>query len=351
MHPSRCLAAMALGIGLGAPALAQEAKPTASVSGLVFADFTAPTPSGATSFHLTRGYLSGKVAIDPTWSGALTLDLAPESWVSTLTSTSAGGVVTSVSPTTQSEPTNMLLKMAYLQAEGLYPGSKVQFGLISLPWTDYEYGFSGLRLIGSAPIAGGLAKGKVYVQSWDRGLKLIGSHGAVGYAFAAFNGEGFRADETDGQKSYMGRVTVSPVPGLELTALGSRHNARGVTRQDRAALFLGYAAGGLRVAVEGTRAWDQGASTTPVTTGQIVSVLGIVGLAIPGLPHPELVLKADQFDPSLATSGDDRLETTVGLGLTPARGVRFILDNQNVTYAAGGPSPTHVIALHSSLSF
>jgi len=352
MRTPLSLLALALSVGLCAPALAEEQKPVASVSGLIFADYTVPTPSGPQSFNLTRGYLNGKVKFNDTWSGNLTLDLAPETWVSKVTSTSAGGVVTGVTATTQTEPANMILKMAYLQADGLYPGSTVQFGMVSLPWTDYEYGFSGLRLVGSAPIAGGLAKGTAYVQSWDKGLKLVGNHGALGYAFAVFNGEGFRAAETDGQKSYQARVTVSPLKGLELTALGNRHNASGIAQQDRAALFMGYSTNGLKLGVEGTRMWDQGASTAPVTTGQILSALGIFGLAIPGLPAPELILRADSIDASVDTPNNDRMETLVGLGITPVKGIRLVLDNQNITFnTASGTTNTNVVALHTSLNF
>lgn len=346
------LALLALSIGLQAPALAQEAKPVASVSGTIFADYSVPTPTGPQGFNLTRSYLNGKVRFNEAWSGNITLDLAPETWVSRVTSTSAGGVVTGVTTTTQTEPANMLLKMAYLQADGLYPGSTLQFGMVSLPWTDYEYGFSGLRMLGSAPIAGGLARGTAYVQSWDKGLKLIGNHGAFGYAAAIFNGEGFRANETDGQKSYQARVTVSPLQGLELTALGSRHNASGIAQQERAGAFMGYSTGGLKLGVGGTRMWDQGAATAPVSTGQILSALGIFGLAIPGLPSPELIVRADSIDGTLGADGGDRLETLVGFGLTPIKGVRVVLDNQNVTFNTGtGTTNTNVVALHASLTF
>lgn len=344
--------ALALSLGLCAPALAAEPKPIASVSGQIFADYSAPTPSGPQAFNVTRSYLTGKVKFNDTWSGSLTLDLAPETWVSRVTSTSALGVVTSVTPTTQNEPANMLLKMAYLQADGLYPGSTVQLGMVSLPWTDYEYGFSGLRLVGSAPIAGGLAKGTAYVQSWDRGLKLIGNHGVVSYAFAGFNGEGFRATETDGQKSFQGRFTLSPLSGLELTALGSRHNATGLAQQDRGSVFMGYTYDGLKFGVQGTRMWDQATSAAPVTTGQILSALGIFGLAIPGLPSPELILRADSIDASVDSANNDRLETLVGLGFTPVKGVRMVLDNQNITFnAAAGTTNTNVVALHTSVIF
>lgn len=352
MRHSGILALLAVTVGLSSPALAQEAKPVASVSGTVFADYSVPTPAGAQAFNLTRSYLNGKVRFNDTWSGNLTLDLASETWVTRVTPTTVGGVVTGVTTTSQTEPANMLLKMAYLQADGLYPGSTLQLGMVSLPWTDYEYAFTGLRLVGSAPIAGGLAKGTAFVQSWDKGLKLMGNHGVVSYAAAVFNGEGFRANETDGQKSFQGRFTVFPIPGLELTALGNRHNATGIARQDRAGLFMGYGTGGLKLGVGGTRMWDQGASSAPVTTGQILTALGIFGLAVPGLPSPELILRADSIDASLDAPDNDRLETLVGFGITPVKGVRLILDNQNITFnTAAGTTNTNVVALHTALSF
>lgn len=352
MKAPHLLAFLAVTIGIQAPALAQEAKPIASVSGTIFADYSVPTPSGPQAFNLTRSYLNGKVRFNDYWSGNITLDLASETWVSRVTSTTADGVVTGVTPTTQTEPHNMLLKMAYLQADGLYPGSTLQLGMISLPWTDYEYGFTGLRMLGSAPIVGGIAKGTAYVQSWDKGLKLNGNHGLIGYSLAAFNGEGFRANETDGQKSYQARVTLFPLQGLELTALGNRHNATGITQQDRAGVFVGYRAGGLKLGLGGTRMWDQGAATAPVTTGQILTAVGILGLAIPGLPSPELILRADSIDASVSSTGNDRLETIVGFGVTPVKGVRLVLDNQNITYnTAAGTTNTNVVALHTALSF
>lgn len=310
----------ALLLALAAPALA---VPSGSVSGTLFTEATVPLTAGNPAFNVTRSYLTARLRSDATWSGHLTLN----AYASPLA--------------TPAEASDTLLQMAYLQGENLYPGGTFQLGLVALPWTEYEYGFYGYRMLGSVPIAGGLARGTGFVRSWDRALKLTGTHGWLGYSLAAFNGPGFRLGENNADKGVQGRLTLSPLAGLELTALG-QYGDPGTQDGHRAGAFIGYRTDGIKVAMQGTWTWDQ------AIQGRLLCAYWIVGLPIPALPPMELVLRGDQIDPDLASTGDERAEAIAGLSFRPTRELTLTLDHQTIVRAT---TTTQQVALHTALSF
>lgn len=323
------LLAPALMVACATPALA---VPSGSVSGTLYTDVTAPLTGAPMSFNVTRTYLTGRLRADATWSGQITLNAYPSTFVSGLTGTT---------PTLVTEAHEEFLQLAYLQGENLYPGGTFQLGLVALPWTEYEYGFWGYRMLGPVPIAGGLARGTGFVQSWDKAVKLTGQHGWVSYGAAAFNGEGYRRTETTNQKGYQGRVTLHPLSGLELTALG-QYGDPTTADGHRASAFIGYRTEPIKVAMQGTWTWDG------AVPGRLLGAYWIVGLPIPGLPPLELVLRGDQIDPHLGITGDERLETIAGLSLKPTREVTLTLDHQSINRSSGS---SQQVALHTALSF
>ncbi|HEY9899716.1 MAG TPA: hypothetical protein V6D00_11090 [Pantanalinema sp.] len=327
-----CLALFTALIPLWAPAA--EAKPEASVSGVVFADYSAPTSGQLAGFNLTRAFLTGKVRIDNVWSGVITLNPYAEPL-----------------PSGSTEPHDVLLQNAYLQADGLYPGGSLQLGMVTLPWTEYEYGFWGYRMLGTVPLAGGIGKGQTYVGTWDKGLKALGSNGPLDYALAVYNGEGFRSGETDGFKSAQGRVSLVAPFGMELTALGERSRTAAKFVSDRASVLLGFRSDTFRCALQGTRLWDQASETSPFGMGHVLSAYEVAALPIPGVPGVELLLRGDYIEPSEITAGDERLEAIAGLSFKPAKGVTLVLDNQNITRYGATTTNANVVALHTSLAF
>lgn len=362
MTKSSLLLAAAIAVGTATPALAQT--PSTSVSGLIFADYRMPTPSGAGSFNLMRAYLTGKARLDATWAGQVTVNAYSDTWVRTVSSTTGpvlvppgvgGTAVTSVTSTTQTEPHTELLQMAFIQGDNLlYQGSMMQLGMVWMPWSETEYSYWDYRMLSVVPMEGGVARysfggtNPSYIQIWDKALKWKGNHGWLRYNLAFANGEGFRATETDGRKSLEGSVTLSPLAGLDLSLLGRRGNLSTADQADRASVILGYSTPGFRVAVQGSRMMDAPLGGA-VTNGQILSAFGTVPLAFTGQPL-ELVLRADTVDPNVDATGDDRLETIAGIAYRPLGGnLAFVLDNQNVNYASGVNN--NQVALHTRLAF
>jgi len=364
MTKSSLLLASLIAMGTASPALAQAA-PTTSVGGLVYSDYRMPTPSGPQSFNVRRAFLTGRVRLDPTWSGQVTVNAYPETWASGVTTTTglfatpAPGVpataVTSVTATTRTEPHAELLQMAFLQGDNLlYGGTTMQFGMVWMPWSETEYTYWDYRMLSTVPIEGGVANYSfgestpAYIQIWDKALKWKGNHGWLRYDLAFANGEGFNANETDGRKSFEGSVTLSPLAGLDFTFLGRRGNLSTADQADRGSMLVGFTTLGFRVAVQGTRMMDAPLGGT-TTNGQILSAFGAVPLTFTGQPL-ELVLRADSIDPNVDLGGDDRLESIVGLAYRPLGGnLTFVLDNQNVSHASGANS--NQLALHTRVAF
>ncbi|HEY9854264.1 MAG TPA: hypothetical protein V6D05_00915 [Stenomitos sp.] len=364
MTKSSLLLASLIAMGTASPALAQAA-PTTSVGGLVYSDYRMPTPSGPQSFNVRRAFLTGRVRLDPTWSGQVTVNPYAETWASGVTTTTGvfttpppgapATAVTSVTATTRTEPFSELLQMAFVQGDNLlYGGSMMQLGMVWMPWSETEYTYWDYRMLSTVPIEGGVANYSfgeatpAYISIYDQGLKWKGNHGWLRYNLAFANGEGFRATETDGRKSLEGSVTLSPITGLDFALLGRRGNLSTMEQADRASLIVGYTTLGFRVAVQATRMLDAPLGGT-TTNGQILSAFGTLPLTFTGQPL-ELVLRADSIDPNVDLGGDDRVESILGLAYRPLGGnVTFVLDNQNVSHADG--SNSNQLALHTRLAF
>lgn len=346
---SLALALASAGTMVAAPAFAQASEtkfPSSSVSAQIFTDYSVPTPSGPQAFNITRAFLTGKYRFNQMWSGTLTVTPFPQSYVTGVTNGTAA---------TGTEAHDVVLQHAFIQADGIYPGGSFQLGMLNHPWTDYEFSHWGLRLLGPTPIAGGLGTGAnknpPLIAPYDKGLRLNGDHGLVHYSLAVINGEGFRSSEISGQKTYTGRLTLVPVDGVDVTLLGQIGNPSGAQQSDRLGFLLGYKVPAFRTAVEGIRLYDT-TSKGVATTGQILTAYGAVRMPAP-VPMPvELFVRGDHVDANIDQANDDRLESVVGISVTPVKGVVFALNNQNINKnTAKGTVNSNVIGLHSMLKF
>jgi hypothetical protein len=176
----------------------------------------------------------------------------------------------------------------------------------------------------------------------------------VGYAFAVMNGEDNRHLETDGQKSYQARLTVDPLPGLELTGMVSRHNAATGTAT-REFLLASYKQPWYRVALQGILTQDTSLAASAVD-GKILG--GWLVVPIPGLPIPtDGVLRADYVtgdSKSMDAGKGYRWETIAGICVTPVKGVRLMLNNQNLDFhdgAGGFVANEDIVSLNTELTF
>lgn len=336
------LAAFAVISGLlfAAPVAAQ---PQTSVSGLLYTDFSAPTDGRAASFNVTRAFLTGKARLNDIWSAAITYNAAPLLLISSVNQ----GV-----GTTRTEPYDALLQSAYIQASGLAPNLTLQMGMVTNPWFELESGFWGYRMLGFQyfPIFNG-----GYIPAFDLGLKATGTFGPLGYMAQVDNGAGFRSGENNGKKAYTAGLSIDPLPGMTLAAMGYRGDNPSLAQADRYAVFAGYRTPNFRVAAEATRMATQPTNGSAVN-GQILSAFTVLGLPLPALPSPELLARVDVIDGDLSgapVAGQaETLQGLVGFSLKPAPGVTLVLSDQVAQETSAGVTTTrNTVALHTQVAF
>lgn len=336
-------------------ALPAMADPVASVGGTFFSDYSVTTGATTkTSFSVKRAFLTGKVKMNETFSGQITLNPYADTVFDSYTASSGAF-------TTKSEPFVGLLQLAFLQADGICAGNSTQIGLVQNPWFDAEAAAWGYRMLGSFPLfkykpAGGTG---YYAEAWDLGVKSFGSAGPVKYGFMVSNGEGYRAPEAAvTEKSLTGVLTyVTPLEGLELSAMG-HSNVMGWTGP--AASGPAYRFGGMavykhalgRVGFEGTYTQDKISTGTAV--GNVLT--GFAVIPLPEIMFPwELVFRADMTDDDTTTTARDKADYIAGVAFKPTKGVTIVLDAQNTTAnsatVGGGATNTNLVALHTQLAF
>ena len=330
--------------------------PSCRVGGQIFSNFHLPTsrfePEG---FDLTRARIYANGVFNQTWSGRVVLNTRA------LTLLGAAGKVVTLSH-------DALLKMAYLQAQGLLPGSRIQMGMIVSPWFEYESSAWGYRMLGLVPSAGGFTAtpGPSLVPFYDLGLSLAGNEDLFdvpsffGYALAVTNGEGNTATETDGQLDYEGRLTLQPVPGLEFTGIAHKGNPGGAGPAfERYAGLVLIRGGWGRLAAEGNWSHDDGPGG--IGDGRILGAWAVIHLPFFPLPT-QLVLRGDRIDGGptpagaidLAPADGFRYETIAGIAFRPVRQITLMLDNENADWHRVDGSAyrnTDQVALNTQVTF
>lgn len=331
---------------LAMPALAE---PKLSVGGQIFTDYSFPLDTNGNSkqsFNVNRAMLAGKVKFDDQFSGNVTYNVASLKYL---------GAVGATATSTEASMANLTL--AYLQHEGVIPGATMQLGLVATPWAEYEVGTWGYRMLGVMPTFGGIASavtgakvsGTSYVPVYDKGLKLSGKYlgGMVTCGLGMFNGESYRAVETDGQKSYQGRLSLAPIEGLDLTILGHKGNLNATAQADAYSGALTYSTMGAKISGQYTM-------TATVAAGSNVNGTVMTGFAIvPTFVLPvDVVLRGDLITPDANKSTTNRMEATLGLSYKPTAGVVVVLDDQIVNNTVSGTALAYnVVALHTAVTF
>ncbi|HEY9721484.1 MAG TPA: hypothetical protein V6D47_05695, partial [Oscillatoriaceae cyanobacterium] len=307
------------------------------LGGELFTNYAAPTTGFALpGFAVTRARIFADVRYNDTWSGAII--------------TNVSGLTYDSKTKTTTQPNVLDLERAFVQAENLLPNTRLQMGMIETPWFEYEAVAWGYRMLGLLPDAGGLSpdrRGPSIVTFYDYGLGLTGHVPAlnnpnlVSYSLAVLNGEGYNHVKSAADMSYEGRLTLSPLPGLELTGMVHRaHPTADIAPVNREAALAVYHLGGAKVAFEGNWVQDQTSASSPETNGNILGAWVIVPIPAP-LPT-ELILRGDRITGNQTTLDANqgfRYETIAGLAVTPVKGVRFVLDNQNIDYHNADGTP------------
>jgi hypothetical protein len=325
--------------------LATAATQALELSGLVFTDYRVPSwgPAGLVqSFNVTRSMLTARARLDDVWSGVVQYNAYPLSF--------AGGAGATVAR----EAHVGELQLAYVQAAAAELGLTAQLGMIAAPWHESGYTYWNYRMLGTTlPLEGGFAAslgvpGAVAMSPfWDLGLKVTAKQGAWSGAVAVLNGEGFRAPEGDGQKSFQARLTYQPWPFLDLTLAAHKGNPTGAAVADRAGAAVTYHAAPLALGLEGIGTNDVAAAGT-AATGLAGSAWGVVDLPI-ALASPQVLARVNAFN---ASNGAARVEVVAGLAARPRPGVTFVLDDQLIAgTTTAGPADANVTALHASFGF
>lgn len=202
---------------------AQTIKPSIDI----FADYTYDMTNGKqdlNSFNVKRAYLGVKGSLTKEDAEGmkvnyrLTLDVVDFSDIGAKGSYEVKNVDGKDQVEVMSAGTNGLymsfLKYAYLELEDMgLKGLKLQFGQIPTPWVSFEDKFVGMRWW--SPSFTDRAK---VLSSADRGLSLSYNLPAkYGEVFvSAVNGEGYKKPEDTKMKDYLARISIRPVPDMDI---------------------------------------------------------------------------------------------------------------------------------------
>jgi hypothetical protein len=116
---------------------------------------------------------------------------------------------------------DVFVKKAYIEAK-LSPMAAFRLGSADTPWIPYVEGVYGLRYI-ETTITDHLSFG----SSADWGIHALGGNNLWQYALAAENGRGFSNPSRSETVDFEGRVSLTPVKGLNL-AVGGYSGKRGL---------------------------------------------------------------------------------------------------------------------------
>jgi len=282
------------------------------ISGRMYYDFTniddtkngEKTDKSGSAFDIKRFYLGVDHALDEKWSMNLTTDFQYSSAVGA---------------------TELYLKKAYVQ----YKASDafvLRAGSTDLPWVPFAEGAYGMRYVENT-----LVDRLKFGTSADWGVHASGKFagGAMEYAVAALNGNGYKNPSRSKRLDVEGRVSYAPTAstvigigaysgtlGKETETVDAEHTA------NRVDFIAAYAAGNTRFGVE----YFQAKNWTTVLSAESDkasgwSAWGSVGLGQGGIT---LFARYDQADPSKTL--DPTLQDTyynVGVEFPIVEGVKL----------------------------
>ncbi len=243
------------------------------------------TDKSGFAFDIKRFYLGVDHAFDDTWSMNLTTDFQYSSAIGA---------------------TEIYIKKAYLQAK-LSDAFVLRAGATDLPWVPFAEGAYGYRYVENT-----LIDRLKYGTSSDWGLHVGGkvAGGAVEYAAAAVNGNGYKNPSRSQGVDFEGRVSYSPTDSIVL-GVGAYSGTLGKEKQNvdaqhtanRVDVMAAYASGNTRLGVEYFQAdnWNN-VLTLESDKASGYSVWGSVGLTDGGITAFARYDQADlskTLDPSL----------------------------------------------------
>lgn len=292
------------------------------VSGLVYAQYEAVvsrslangTPANDRSaFDINRVYLNFGAPIDERFSSFVQLE---------------------ANLLSRDDTANQVyLKQALLEWKEIYPGAKVMFGLVPMPWRGLEESVWRHRFVSRI-----MEDQEGLLSATDRGVRLTGTVPRVTYDLVVSNGEGTggrssASNDADKYKDYAAKVAYSPfldgaLTGLKLNA--QLHKGNKIARWPRDRVLAGASFESARFnAFAAYMASRDGAAVvggTGTVRGQGFTTHGSVFLT----KKTWLFARCDFWDANTALSADGHFRVIAGVGYTPADQVRFSADYQAV---------------------
>ncbi|HEB84594.1 MAG TPA: hypothetical protein ENI92_06285 [Bacteroidetes bacterium] len=343
------------------------------VGGLAYLSYQQTDRPASSRFTVKRAYIDVRANISSRFSVRITPDIYPDD-----------------------DGTEYRLKYAYLRFEALdfafFTGPTVEFGFVHTPWLDFEEHLNRYRLqdpmfleraglISSADHGvtfGALLGGRLDESYRER----INSHFPGRYGslmFGVYNGGGYSSLEVNEDKTFQGRLTLRPLPGvvpglqlshLFITGRGNRTepfttpaagiavdkapeyslNALMLSLETHRLVLTGTAEAGAGN-LAGTMFHD-GPSTADYNTGEALVHQGTSLFAeVRLLPERTLSLwgRWDSFDPDTRT-GDDDFQRWIGaLAWWPDPAVLLLLDADLLV--PGDPAADRSLRVQFTTSF
>jgi hypothetical protein len=282
------------------------------ISGRMYYDFTnidddskgAKTDKSGSAFDIKRFYLGVDHEFDDEWAVNLTTDFQYSS---------AAGA------------TGLYIKKAYVQYT-VGDAFVLRAGSTDLPWVPFAENAYGMRYVENT-----LVDRLKFGTSADWGVHAAGklAGGAMEYAVAAVNGNGYKNPGRSKGVDFEGRLSYAPTPGTVIGVgaysgtLGKEtQNTDSLHTADRVDFIAAYAAGSTRVGVEWFQAknWNNVLSVASDKASGW-SAWGSTGL---GQGGATLFARYDQADPSKTL--DPGLQDTyynVGVEFPVVKGVKL----------------------------
>jgi hypothetical protein len=234
------------------------------------------------------------------------------------------------------------LKFGYVEFHdflNFYPSFDVKLGQFETAWLDYEEGLWTYRIIDTM-----LIEKEGFFNSADLGVGFKGKipAGYGDWQVDVINGEGYHADEANKYKTVQARLSIVPLPqvdllkGLQLTGFASTGKADFGHKRDRYIGFVGYKYHDdlfLGAEYDITRGKDS--FVTSAGTGLAAGVQNVEGhgfsamawYRMPFLKPLRILGRFDKFD-----HNDDTADSTVhrwyyGVSYDLNKNVMFVLDN------------------------
>ncbi|HET8712298.1 MAG TPA: porin [Gemmatimonadales bacterium] len=297
--------------------LAGQSPPQVALSGVVFGQYLYQLKDSVgaghqNQFSIQRAYLNVLGRFGGGIQTRLTTDLAP-----------AG-----------TGNQQIRLKYAYLAWTPANSGLTYKFGMIQLPYVDWEEALWDYRMQGTVAV-----DRNGYMSSADVGAGIDGRWNSeqVNAQLAVFNGEGYSGGTGDSHKDAGVRVSVrlsptndaSRVGGLRITGYGGIGKATGGADRNRLLGILSYKTQQITLAGEFVATRDS------AITGSILSGFGVY--RFPG-NKLAAIGRVDVLDPDTDTSGNRQTRVIAGVSYQAQSNIRVLADVDLLSFQ-GGATP------------